>query len=1044
MQNKSAIWFFTILLTLVCLYQISFTFVAYGVENDVETQATQKADSLAQATSLDSYQVDSARQAYENEILLNTGAKEVYPLFGYTYDYVKRRKINLGLDLQGGMNVTLEVSVIDMLKAKAGSNAKRPEFIAAIDRAKELQKESSDGFVTLFGRAWSEVNPDKKMASVFSTLNNKDIISADATDDEIIDILNKEAQEAIINTEQVLRKRVDNLGVVQPKIQRLSNSGRIIVELPGIKDKPRAKKILQATAQLQFWETYNYQTDIYGAFAEANDMLASKVEVAADDEVSEEENALSAIENSGAEVDTTAKEDLPQSADQDTSGVEDEFSELLDDDSSAVADTTQMSREEMRKANPLFSLLDIPREQDASGQVMPARGPVAGYALTKDTAQIGEYLRRKDVRKIIKASAPRVKFLWGAKPQVGTNNVEFYTLYAIKVPKDGNAPLEGDKITNANVDADDFGQPAVSLSMNTTGAKAWRELTRKLAEQGASGQKGYIAIVLDNHVYSAPGVDEEIPTGNTRISGSFTLEEASDLAGVLSAGKLPAPSNIIEEAVVGPSLGQEAIDDGLSSFLIALAVILIYMIFYYNRAGIVADIALIANLFFVIGVLTSLKATLTLPGIAGIVLTIGMSVDANVLVYERIREELQAGKGLKLAIEHAYGKNGAMPSIIDANITTLLTGIILLVFGTGPIQGFATTLIIGILTSLFSAIFVTRLLFELNLEKSKKISFSTKMTENVLKNAKYAFVGKRKLFYGVSGVLIVISLASLFTKGLDFGVDFKGGRTYQIRFENAVQPDAVRDALANVFIDEDGTKQTPEVKAFGASNQVLVTTKYMIDSDQENSDEIVEGKINDGLKVVGDNFEIMRSQKVEATIADDIKTDAIWAVLFSLVVIFIYILIRFKKYQYSLGAVIAMTHDVLIVLGIFSLAYGILPFSLEIDQAFIAAILTVVGYSINDTVVVFDRIREYLGIHKNTGYDEVVNKALNSTLSRTINTSLSTFFVLLMIFIFGGEVIRGFVFALMVGVVVGTYSSICVATPIMIDLQSKKDKELKH
>ena len=421
-----------------------------------------------------------------------------------------------------------------------------------------------------------------------------------------------------------------------------------------------------------------------------------------------------------------------------------------------------------------------------------------------------------------------------------------------------------------------------------------------------------------------------------------------------------------------------------------------------------------------------------------------MSVDANVLVYERIREELQAGKGLKLAIEHAYGKNGAMPSIIDANITTLLTGIILLVFGTGPIQGFATTLIIGILTSLFSAIFVTRLLFELNLEKSKKISFSTKMTENVLKNAKYAFVGKRKLFYGVSGVLIVISLASLFTKGLDFGVDFKGGRTYQIRFENAVQPDAVRDALANVFIDEDGTKQTPEVKAFGASNQVLVTTKYMIDSDQENSDEIVEGKINDGLKVVGDNFEIMRSQKVEATIADDIKTDAIWAVLFSLVVIFIYILIRFKKYQYSLGAVIAMTHDVLIVLGIFSLAYGILPFSLEIDQAFIAAILTVVGYSINDTVVVFDRIREYLGIHKNTGYDEVVNKALNSTLSRTINTSLSTFFVLLMIFIFGGEVIRGFVFALMVGVVVGTYSSICVATPIMIDLQSKKDKELKH
>lgn len=1039
MQNKSAIWFFTILLTLACLYQISFTWVAANVESEAKEIAVEKADSLVAAESLTSYQRDSAMQVFENEQLLAMGPKPVYPLFDFDYNYVKKREINLGLDLQGGMNVTLEVSVIDLIKSMAGSNAQREDFNQALTKAKELQKNSQDGMVDLFAQAWSELHPDKRLASIFSTLNNKELIPADASDEEVINVIKKEAEDAVIRTEQVLRKRVDNLGVVQPKIQRLTNSGRIIVELPGVKNKERVREILQSTAKLEFWDTYSFRQEVSPALGEVNQMLSLKL--APKEESSEttdaEEDLLNDLE---AETDTAAAQEETNN-DTTATAEGDDFEELFSEDADE-ADTANadISAQEYKENNPLFGILEIPRFQNPNtGQVELAEGPIIGYAFPTDTAEVGELLRRKDSRKIIKSYLPRVKFLWGARPVDPEADRVFYALYAVKVTKDGKAPLEGDKITNAAVTADELGNPAVSLTMNASGAKVWKEMTRAAAERN-----GYIAVTLDNLIYSAPGVDEEIPTGSTRISGSFTQEEAGDLAGVLKAGKLPAPSNIIEEAIVGPSLGDESISDGLNSFLLALGIILIYMIFYYNRAGIVADIALITNLFFVLGVLTSLKATLTLPGIAGIVLTIGMSVDANVLIYERIREEISAGKGLKLAIEHAYGKNGAMPSIIDANITTLLTGIILLVFGTGPIQGFATTLIIGILTSLFSAIFVTRLLFEMSLSGKGNMNFSNKMTENILKNANYTFVNKRKTFYIISGVLIVVSLGSLFTKGLDFGVDFKGGRTYQVRFEEPVNAQDVRAELTNAFVDESGVKIEPEVKLFGSSNQVLITTKYMIDSDAENADDIVEEKLEAGLHVIGDKFEILRSQKVEPTIADDIKQSAVWAVLFALLVIFLYILIRFRKYQYSVGAVMAMAHDVIIVLGIFSLGYGILPFSLEIDQAFIAAILTVVGYSINDTVVVFDRIREYLGIHKKQAYNDTVNSALNSTLSRTINTSLSTFFVLLMIFIFGGEVIRGFVFALMIGVVVGTYSSVCVATPVMIDLQSKEDKAKKH
>jgi SecD/SecF fusion protein len=555
-------------------------------------------------------------------------------------------------------------------------------------------------------------------------------------------------------------------------------------------------------------------------------------------------------------------------------------------------------------------------------------------------------------------------------------------------------------------------------------------------EAASQNPKKSIAIVLDDLVYSAPRVDGEIAGGQSSISGQFTLEEAEDLANVLKAGKLPAPAKIIEEAVVGPTLGAEAIEAGFISFILALIIVLAYMAFYYSSAGIVADLALLANIFFVMGVLSSLGATLTLPGIAGIVLTIGMSVDANVLIYERIREELRAGKGVRLAIVDGY-KN-AYSSIIDANITTLLTGIILYIFGTGPIKGFATTLIIGIVTSLFAAIFVTRLLFEWRLDKNATPSFATKMTENLMTNLNIAFVAKRKLFYAISGLVILIGFGSLALRGLNFGVDFTGGRSYIVRFDEAFPVSDVSAKLADSFVSEDGMKFTPEVKTYGASNQVKVTTKFMIDSDDENADEIVEGKLSEGLSLVTPDFEVMSSVKVLPTISDDIRQGAIWAVLFSLIVIFLYIVIRFRRWQFGLGALAAMFHDVLIVLSLFSLLYGFMPFSLEIDQAFIAAILTVVGYSINDTVVVFDRIREFLGLHKRRDQENVINDALNSTLSRTLNTSLSTLVVLLMIFFFGGEVIRGFVFALIIGIVVGTYSSLCVATPLVVDLTKKK------
>ncbi len=1027
MQNKTAIWFFTILLVLACLYEMSFSFFTGGIEKEAQVVAQQKIDSITVelGRDLSVSETDSFQQAFESEYVAEHANDEVYPIIGTTYKRAKQKEINLGLDLQGGMHVTMEVSVPDLILALA-SESPNPTFRKALDLAVDKQTDSQDDFVTLFASSVQEIDPEFKLAAVFHNRENREKFPREATNEEIISIIRLEAEDAVKRTEQVLRKRIDGLGVVQPKIQRLTTSDRIVVELPGIKDVKRVRKILQGTAKLEFWETFE-NSEMFNALDAVNEYY--RIEAGYGDDTSQADvladSDTTAVEVADASVDTSSSTDTSELA-------ADLFEDLgTSDDTSSADSTGAATYEDFVKENPLFGLLRPALQQDpSSGQYYAAQGPVVGFADVKDVKKINALLETPEAKNIFLkfAGATKYKFLWDAQPY--DEEGQFVQLYAIMISdRNGKSPLEGDVVTNARVDNDPLGNPEVTLIMNSNGAKTWAELTA--ANVGKS-----IAIVLDDMVYSAPTVQGEIKGGRSSIAGRFTPEDADDLANVLKAGKLPAPANIIEEAVVGPSLGQEAIDSGLRSFILALMIILIYMIFYYNRSGIVADVALFANIFFVFGVLTAIGATLTLPGIAGIVLTIGMSVDANVLIFERIREETTAGKGLKLAIADGY--KGSMGAILDANVTTLLTGIILLVFGTGPIQGFATTLIIGILTSLFSAIFITRLIFEWQMGRKQKINFATKLTDGAFKNLNIQFIPRRRLFYIVSGLIILLGVASFATRGLNYGVDFTGGRSYIVRFEQPADVQGIASSLENSFESEDGLKQRPEVKIFGTSNQVKITTKYLIDQKGQDVDDRVESKLNEGLARMGDNYEIMSSQKVEPTIADDIKQSAVWAVLFSLVIIFLYILLRFRRWQFGVGALIAMFHDVLVVLAVFSIFYGILPFSLEIDQAFIAAILTVVGYSINDTVVVFDRIREYLGLYKHRRYDQVVNQALNSTLSRTVNTSLSTFFVLFMIFIFGGEVIQGFIFALMVGVAVGTYSSLCVATPILMDFGRKE------
>ncbi|WP_372773641.1 protein translocase subunit SecDF [Mangrovibacterium sp.] len=988
MQNKGLIRTFAILLALVCAYQLAFTFVARKVEKDAREYA--QGDKMKELVYLDS-----------------VSGTTVYNFLGmkkYTYKDVKALEMNLGLDLKGGMNVTLEVSVADLIKSLSNYSTDTT-FNAALARATAMQRNSQDDFVTLFGKAFEEIDPNAQLAAIFNTLELKEKVKYNSTNSEVMAVIRTETKAAIDNSFNIIRTRIDRFGVAQPNVQPLQTPGRILVELPGVDNPERVRKLLQGTAKLEFWETYE-NSEVYSVIMQANEKVK---EVQA---LSEEKITAATTETTTTEVADTTGNSL--------------LSEL--ESSSDSVDVDQMA--DFKKEYPLFAVMQP--STTADGQLYP--GPVVGTSHFKDTATVNNYLKLPQVKSII----PRnLKFLWTSKAIDEGGN--YFRLIAIKVTgRDGRAPLDGDVIVDARQDYEQFGsRPEVSMSMNSEGAKTWARLTKE--NVGKS-----IAIVLDGYVRSFPTVNGEITGGRSSISGLESVEEAKDLANILKSGKMPAPAHIIQEEIVGPSLGQEAINSGMYSFVIAFILVLAYMLFFYSKkAGLASNIALIANLFFVIGVLASIGAVLTLPGIAGIVLTIGMSVDANVLIYERVQEEIKAGKGLKLAIADGY-KN-AYSAIIDGQFTTLLTGFVLYMFGSGPIKGFATTLIIGIFTSLFSAIFLTRLTFERQLSKGKNITFTSKMTDGWLRDAQIKFLDKRKVAYIISGTLIAISLISMATRGFNYGIDFQGGRTFVVRMEQDVKVAEVGKALAAVY------GETPEVKTFGGDNQVKITTEYKIDELSSEVDDEVEQLLLTGLQNGGfvpgdvdmakfDSDYRMSSQKVGPTISDDIKKDALIAIFFSLVIIFLYILIRFRNWQFGFGAVAALAHDTIITLGAFSLFHGILPFSLEIDQAFIAAILTVVGYSINDTVVVYDRIREYLQIHPKRSNELNMNEAMNSTLRRTFSTSLSTLVVILAIFLFGGTSIQGFTFALLLGVGIGTYSSIFVATPIVYDTYKRVEK----
>ncbi len=985
MQNKGLIKVFAILFGLVCIYQLSFTFITNNVESEAEDFARQRISENVEDYS-------ALRDVEEQKYLDSVANNEV--IAGITYSDAKDKELNKGLDLKGGINVILQISVKDILAGLA-NNTDDPAFNQALAEADEAATDSQDDYIDLFFDAYNDI-PDAQLASpdVFANKTLSDEINFEMSNDEVETVIRRKVDESITSAFEVLRKRIDKFGVTQPNIQRLGNSGRILVELPGAKDINRVKGLLQSTAQLEFWHVYK-NTELGNFLAQANNVLK--------DVVNEEE------EETATQTDTTATD-----ADSD-------IDELL----AESEDTTQVSTGN----NPLFDLVESPGFQG---------GPVIAYFSVQDTAKVNNYLEMSQVRSILPADQRYAKFAWG----IPEDEEGVVGLYALKGNRNMEPPLSGDVITDAQQTYDQMGRVAVSMQMDGRGAKAWEEMTGL-----ASTQQSNIAIVLDNTVYSAPGVSTgPISGGRSEISGDFSITEGQDLANVLRAGKLPASADIIQSEIVGPSLGQEAIDSGIWSFGIALIFVLIWMIFYYGKAGLFADVALAVNILFIFGILAGLGAVLTLPGIAGIVLTIGISVDANVLIFERIREELAKGKVQKDAIKDGF--NNALSSILDANITTGLTGFILLILGTGPIKGFATTLLIGIATSLFTAIFITRLFIDGYGKNGKSLEFSTGATKNLFRNVKIDWLGKRKVAYVISGILIILSVGSLLVQGLNQGVDFVGGRTYTVRFDQDVNPTDVEQDLIAEF-------GSAEAKTFGPNNQLKITTKYKVDEESTEVDNEIQESMFDALQaylpadLTYDEFTtggaekelgIMQSMKVGPTIADDIKNDSFWAILGSLVVIFLYILLRFRKWQFSIGAVAAVAHDVIIVLGIFSLLYKVMPFSMEINQAFIAAILTVIGYSLNDTVVVFDRIREFVNEHTSWPLGRTVNSALDSTISRTLNTSLTTLIVLLAIFIFGGESIRGFMFALIIGVIVGTYSSLFIATPVMFDSVTDKSK----
>jgi SecD/SecF fusion protein len=1022
MQNKGAIRLFAILLALACAYYLMFTWVASGVEDEAQEYADNFVETKGITNASEKADLHSA---VKNKYLDSIKKKPVYNFLGittYTYEEVTNRRLNLGLDLKGGMNVTLEISVSEIIKALS-NNSNDPAFKAALAEAEKLQTSGKD-FVTLFGEQYKKNNPNGKLAINFQTIELKGKVDFNTSDEEVLKFLHDRVEEAIETSEHTLRTRIDKFGVTQPNIQRLASSGRLLIELPGVTDKARVRKLLQGTANLEFWETYENK-DIYPLLSKANVII--KEIIAPVDTTKHDSTQLA--------VATTIKADsLNKKSDSTNVSLAQQLKTPSKTGDSTGKSKNDLDVEKFRKENPLFSVLSPMLQYNEKREPVDySLGPVIGIASVKDTALVNKYLNYPKVKGLFK---PRTKFLWSFKA-VDKEETAFQ-LVAIKgnTNINGTAPLSGDIITEARktFEPGQGAHPQISMSMTAEAAQVWKHLTHD--NIGKS-----IAVVLDNNAYSWPTVQGEIPNGTSSITGNFDIKEADDLVNILKAGKLPAPAHIVQESVVGPTLGAEAIHDGLFSTLIALILVLIFMGIYYSKAGWVADFAMVINNLFVVGILASFGAVLTLPGIAGIVLTIAMSVDANILIFERVREELHLGKGTALAIKEGY-KN-AMPSIIDGHVTTLLLGIILFVFGTGPLQGFATTLIIGIISSLFCAIFITRLIFDRWLSKNKAIPFGTKLTEHAFKKININFVGKRKLYYVFSSIIILAGIVAYISKGhFNLGVDFKGGRSYVVRFDEAKPVEEVRNALETAF------QQPTEVKTYGENNQQRITTTYLIDDNTDDAEQRVEEKLLEGLKPFGiTKNNILSSEKVSETVSRDIRTKAIWAILLSCLVMFVFIFIRFKKWQYGLGAVIALFHDVAIVLSVYILLDGVLPF-LEITQDFIAAILTVMSYSMTDTVVVFDRVREYLTERNKADLDKnervkVINYALNSTLSRTINTSLTIFFVLLAIFIFGGATIKGFSFALLIGIVIGTYSSICIATPIVIDLEPEKEGD-KH
>lgn len=973
MQNKGLIKFFAILFALVSIYQLSFTVVTNNIES--KAKAASGGDSKKELAYLDSI-----------------GGEKVF--LGHTFNEVREKQINKGLDLEGGINVTLQISVKDVLKGLA-NNSKNPVFNQALSEATK-NREGNQDYLDAFFIAFDKVsNGTTKLSSpeIFANRNLTEITSK-MTDAQVKPIIKQKVKESIESAFNVLRERIDKFGVTQPNIQKIGESGRILVELPGAKDVDRITKLLQSTAQLEFWQTYKME-EIGSFLLAANDALKKTEKPVAVKEAPKTSQIDSLLTGSTAK-DTTA--------------------------AAAAAN------------NPLLGLVKGGGQQG---------GPVLAYFSPKDTAKVNSYLKREDIRALLPAEQRFARFAWG---KVNAKTPDVVELFALKTTRDGVPPVGGGVVTSAKDDFNQLGKPCVTIQFNAAGARKWEDFTGEVSKT-----VGYIAIVLDNTVHSAPRVEKPIPGGSCEISGSFEISETKDLANILRAGKLPASAEIVQKEVVGPSLGQQAIDNGIMSSLVGLALVCLWMVFYYGRAGWYANIALIVNLLFLFGILASLGAVLTLPGIAGIVLTMGTAVDANIIIYERAKEELRSGKSLLDSVVSSYSWHGAMRSIIDANVTHILTGLILFIFGTGPIKGFATTLLIGIFTSLFTAIFIARIFIDRDIAAGRSLMFATNITKNWFTNFHFDFLKAKKWTYLISSIVVIGSCISFFVNGLDQGVDFVGGRTFQVKFEKPVTPAEISEELSKEF------GVNVEVKEFGNPSQMRIITKYKVLEDGVGVDKEVNEKLYNGLKkhytssnisyedftntAEGKTLGVVSSSKVSATVSDDIKTNSFWAVIGAMLVVGLYLAVSFRKWQYSLGAIAAVAHDVIFVLGTYSLLYKYMPFHMEMDQHFIAAILTVIGYSMNDTVIVFDRIREFIAGNTKGDFNKIVNDSVNTTLSRTINTSLTMIIVLLIMFIFGGESIRGFIFAMLIGIGVGTYSSLFLATPVLVDAMPKADKK---